>query len=402
MPALKTSVGEIESEVPIPWTMPPYRLQVEDVTRYYENGYHPIEIYKTLNDRYNIVYKLDHDTCSITWLAVDKQTGRYVTVKVGTADSTACDETWLRRLKLPDFFDTNIITSAIPSCRDEYVIKGPPFLAKRSEVPKRSKKSASAQKSAQAEKPAKPKKPHDPKESKERMKTASDVWGLAFALWDLVARFPLFSGYASVSESIIVEHFTVQGPVHRTWWPNQGRQTNLRRRRFDIKGKPVDPMEYPDLEARFEQVAQVNRRYWGMETMGGEEIESFPSMLRLMLVFRPKKQATAKEVLDSTWMTRWSLPSHQKYMDVVNEIRVGIREDWDSEDAEDWSDAGWEDEMEDEMDMDGEEEDSDETEDSEDYEDSKDGSEDDSDSDSDSEKSDSSSDSEDSDGSDDS
>ena len=287
MSVLKTFGGEIEGEVPIPGALSLCRIQVEDVTRYCENGYPPIELYETLNDRYKIVHRLGHDTHSTTWLAVDKQTGQYVAVKVGTADSTTCDETWLRRLNRPDSFDANSIASVIPPCRDECVIKGPPFLAKKSEAPKRSNKSASTQKSARAEKPAKPKKPQDSKESKERMTTASD-----------------------------------------------------------------------------------------------------------------KERATAKDVLDSIWITRWSRPSHQQYMDVVNEIRVGIREDWDLEDAEDWNDAEWEDEMEDEMDMDGEEEEEDDTEDSEDDSDSDSDSEDE-DMDEDSEKLDSSSDPENSDDSED-
>lgn len=41
-----------------------------------------------------------------------------------------------------------------------------------------------------------------------------------------------------------------------------------------------------------------------METMGDEEKEAILSMIRLMLVFRPKERATAKDVLDSTWMVR--------------------------------------------------------------------------------------------------
>lgn len=287
MSGLKTFGGEIKGEVPIPGILSPYRLQVEDVTRHCENGYHPIELYETLNDRHKIVHRLGHDTHSTTWLAVDKQTGQYVAVKVGTADSTTCDEIWLRRLNRPGSSDANSVASVIPPCRDECVIKGPPFLAKKSEAPKRSNKSASTQKSARAEKPAKPKKPQDSKESKERMTTAS-----------------------------------------------------------------------------------------------------------------VKERAAAKNVLDSIWINRWSRPSHQQYMDVVNEIRVGIREDWDPEDPEDWGDAELDDEMEDEMDMDGEQEDSDDTEVSEDDEDSDSDSEDE-DMDEDSEKSDSSSDLEDSDDSED-
>lgn len=90
------------------------------------------------------------------------------------------------------------------------------------------------------------------------MTTASGTWGLVYALWDLVTWFPLFRGYVSMAESVIVEHVAVLGPLTRPWWSNWKGPTNLRRRGFDIKGKPVDSVEYPDLATRFKQVAQAH------------------------------------------------------------------------------------------------------------------------------------------------
>lgn len=141
---------------------------------------------------------------------------------------------------------------------------------------------------------------------------SSDIWTLACSLWDLVAWFPLFKSYFSAEDNITAEQVSILGRLPPGWWATWGRKFDARRRRFDLEGKPMEPVRYPDMETRFEHAVQQPRRDRGMEAMGDEEKEAFFSMLRSMLVFRPEGRATASQVLQSEWMARWALPEFEK------------------------------------------------------------------------------------------
>ncbi|KAJ5793784.1 CMGC/SRPK protein kinase [Penicillium paradoxum] len=62
---------------------------VEDLDGYNPGGYHPLQIYDTLdNGRYRLVHKLGYGAYSTVWLARDLQNARYVAVKVNIADTS--------------------------------------------------------------------------------------------------------------------------------------------------------------------------------------------------------------------------------------------------------------------------------------------------------------------------
>lgn len=45
-----------------------------------------------------------------------------------------------------------------------------------------------------------------------------------------------------------------------------------------------------------------------------EEAMSLEKMLGAMLIYDPRKWATAKDVIGSDWMNRWGLPALQKFL----------------------------------------------------------------------------------------
>lgn len=78
----------------------PYE-HVEDVERledYRPGGFHPIQIGDTLRGRYRIAHKLGYGSFSTTWLARDERLGKYVAIKVGTADSRQTEADIMARL----------------------------------------------------------------------------------------------------------------------------------------------------------------------------------------------------------------------------------------------------------------------------------------------------------------
>ncbi|RDA88821.1 hypothetical protein CP532_5515 [Ophiocordyceps camponoti-leonardi (nom. inval.)] len=91
----------------------------ENLERYSEDGYHPIEIGNVLHDRYHIVDKLGYGGWSTVWLARDSVQQRYVALKVGVANSLPNETEVLRALQAADGCDM------IPRLLDQFRVDGP-------------------------------------------------------------------------------------------------------------------------------------------------------------------------------------------------------------------------------------------------------------------------------------
>ena len=59
---------------------------VETLENYQPGGYHPVQINDRLHNQYRVVHKLGYGSFSITWLALDEKSSKYVAVKVGIAE----------------------------------------------------------------------------------------------------------------------------------------------------------------------------------------------------------------------------------------------------------------------------------------------------------------------------
>ncbi|KAI9932288.1 hypothetical protein ASPWEDRAFT_51039 [Aspergillus wentii DTO 134E9] len=99
---------------------------VERLERYRSGGYHPVAIGDHLHGRYRIVHKLGFGGYSTIWLARDEEIGRYVAMKISTADSNSHECNILRHLGsvgMPN--DKHPGKASIPQILDEFDIKGP-------------------------------------------------------------------------------------------------------------------------------------------------------------------------------------------------------------------------------------------------------------------------------------
>ncbi|KAL7359747.1 protein kinase [Histoplasma ohiense] len=71
---------------------------IEKPGRYRPGGYHPIAIGNCLSGRYDVVHKLGFGAYSTTWLARDRNTEKYVAVKIAIAEADMQDSTILNNL----------------------------------------------------------------------------------------------------------------------------------------------------------------------------------------------------------------------------------------------------------------------------------------------------------------
>lgn len=76
--------------------------RVENLEDYQAGGYHPIHLGDRLGNtgRYHVIHKLGYGGFSTVWLCSDSQEGKYVAVKVLTADVSADDLPDLRLIDL--------------------------------------------------------------------------------------------------------------------------------------------------------------------------------------------------------------------------------------------------------------------------------------------------------------
>ncbi|KAL3480486.1 kinase-like domain-containing protein [Aspergillus californicus] len=99
---------------------------IESPARYRPGGYHPIAIGDSLSDRYDIVHKLGFGTYSTTWLARDRNTEKYVAVKIAIAAADLPESKILNALALSETSDEAHPGKAlIPRVLDTFSLNGP-------------------------------------------------------------------------------------------------------------------------------------------------------------------------------------------------------------------------------------------------------------------------------------
>ncbi|KAJ5385664.1 hypothetical protein N7509_008205 [Penicillium cosmopolitanum] len=99
---------------------------VEKLESYCVGGYHPITIGDHIHTRYQVVQKLGHGTYSTIWLARDQKHGKYVSIKVCTADSNPLEFSVLSELSnSQQSSSTGLGKTMIPQVLDSFEIRGP-------------------------------------------------------------------------------------------------------------------------------------------------------------------------------------------------------------------------------------------------------------------------------------
>lgn len=139
---------------------------------------------------------------------------------------------------------------------------------------------------------------------------ASDVWSLAFVVFELAGGVgQLFHGsFFLTPDSVTGDWVDALGKLPQEWWE----QWEAWRDSFNEEGERLD---YTDadvrgpLEHRFEKRIQEMRRSEGMEEWGDEEKTAILAMLKAMLMYKPDERISVAEVLWTEWMLRWGQPA---------------------------------------------------------------------------------------------
>ncbi|OJJ51295.1 hypothetical protein ASPZODRAFT_148598 [Penicilliopsis zonata CBS 506.65] len=100
---------------------------IERPERYCPGGYHPVNIGDRLTDRYDVVHKLGFGTYSTTWLARDKNTKKYVAIKIAIAEADVPESDILDTLALSEPSNKGGYSrkALIPRILDTFSLEGP-------------------------------------------------------------------------------------------------------------------------------------------------------------------------------------------------------------------------------------------------------------------------------------
>jgi serine/threonine-protein kinase SRPK3 len=132
-----------------------------------------------------------------------------------------------------------------------------------------------------------------------------DVWSAAFAMWSIVGLRTLHDSFLFGEDEMIADRVDALGPLPREWW----KKWDARLEKFTENGKPKEGRFVWTWEERFERSVQEHRREKGLEVMSDQERMAWCEMIRGMLRYRPGERWTIQQVLRSSWMQGWGLPT---------------------------------------------------------------------------------------------
>lgn len=139
--------------------------------------------------------------------------------------------------------------------------------------------------------------------AKELIGFPSDIWTLACFVFEIMGERPLFESFFAHEPEVVSEMVSCLGPLPPSWWDAWEERSNyfvengVWRTDVGLRSRP--------LRSRFQTMGRQKHP----DPLSPEEAESLAVMLSTMLEYDPAKRASATDVVNSDWMTRWGLPS---------------------------------------------------------------------------------------------
>lgn len=145
---------------------------------------------------------------------------------------------------------------------------------------------------------------------------ASDIWSLAPAIWELMGKEAIFSKEESSKDEVVAQQLDVLGwDGFPEGWRQQWLAVDKGEGVSEQDRLPRRPSEddrdiWPPLErAVFTDIQKCRDHSNFGSNLSKDEADAFIQLMRDMLRFDPTERLTVEHVLQSTWMTKWALPS---------------------------------------------------------------------------------------------
>ncbi|KAF4456878.1 hypothetical protein F53441_1089 [Fusarium austroafricanum] len=136
-----------------------------------------------------------------------------------------------------------------------------------------------------------------------------DIWSLGCLIFELFAHRSLVDGIIAPQDDITAQQVHLQGLPPSEWWD----KFENRSKWFDEIGTALsNECDIWSWERRFSQWVQEPRESKGMEMVSKEEKVALLELLGSMLAWKPAGRPKVQQVLDSSWMKEWALPTYDR------------------------------------------------------------------------------------------
>lgn len=151
---------------------------------------------------------------------------------------------------------------------------------------------------------------------------SADIWGLAFAIWEIIGMKAIFSSEFATADDIFAQQIDVLGAssLPSEWWEAWEQRSQFFSSSSDQETKVPRKGRYvwsPLDEAFEEGVQKYRRQSQKVKEFDEEEMAAILKLMRRVLAFRPEDRFTAEEVLQPEWMVKWALPEFYKTIKLI-------------------------------------------------------------------------------------
>lgn len=136
---------------------------------------------------------------------------------------------------------------------------------------------------------------------------SADIWSLACSMFVILGQRNVFDASIEIKHQVLKEQVDAMGSMP----PEMFEMWEERQHFFDDEQQPINRISHGPTKAfsgRIDSAIVQARRRYEYGQLEEEERKALEALLRSMLAMKPEDRITAKDVLESEWMTEWALP----------------------------------------------------------------------------------------------
>lgn len=136
----------------------------------------------------------------------------------------------------------------------------------------------------------------------------SDVWAIGCNIFQILAGRSFIEGWFVSEDRTLAEQIEALGPLPARLWDSWANRAEW----FTEDGKPSNNLGYRSLKELIDAYIVKAAPERSDHVVDEAEAQALEKLLRAMLALDADRRITAKEALESEWMTKWALPDLER------------------------------------------------------------------------------------------
>lgn len=145
---------------------------------------------------------------------------------------------------------------------------------------------------------------------------AADIWTLGVSLYEIMGERPLFESFSNDQDDILADTISTLGLPPTRWWDKWANRHEF----FNSDGSwatNIQRIYTPGFRLLHERIWDMGRGTTAETSefdVRGRELEDLELLLQSMLAYEPCQRPTAKQLLESEYMTKWAMPAWERQL----------------------------------------------------------------------------------------